>query len=262
MEVLDSIVVARRSVRYPTGVRPLSACAAFLALAAAAACGGGGGAGAAGAGAGAASGGSTGPRQPSDPATAHTSFAEEDRVVPGYGKADLSRALIDERAAEATAERAISELAAKDPSTPADDDRLRIVAADLAVRRRFIASLEACEATGDRCPPRLDDPPWTYDVGAEPPPPPPLDAELRFDLTSWRKVAAELHGRACACRTVACLDSLGVAIDRLDGRPMPQVQDDDAATLSITRARECLARLRGRGAPARAPSPSIAAPAE
>ena len=73
-------------------------------------------------------------------------------------------------------------------------------------------------------------------------------------------VAAELHGRACACRTVACLDSLGVAIDRLEARPMPQVQDDDAATLSITRARECLARLRGRGAPA--PAPARAPPAE
>jgi hypothetical protein len=226
-------------------VRPLSACSAFLALAAA--CGGGGGAGGGTAGAG---GGATGPRQP-EPATAHTSFAEEDRVVPAYGKADLSRALIDERAAEATAERVITELATKDPSTPADDDRLRTAAADLAVRRRFIASLEVCEATG-LCPPRLDDPPWTYDVGAEPPPAPPLDAEPRFDLASWRKVTAELHGRACACRTLACLDSLGVAIDRLEVRPMPQVQDDDAATLSITRARECLSRLRGRGAPTRA----------
>jgi hypothetical protein len=35
------------------------------------------------------------------------------------------------------------------------------------------------------------------------------------------------------------------AIDRLETRPMPDVQEDDTALLSIVRARECLYRLRG-----------------
>jgi hypothetical protein len=210
-------------------VRPLPACAAFLALACA--CGGGGA--------------GPGPRAPEEPAR-HTDFAEEDRYVPAYGKPELSRALIAERGAEATAEQAVAALEAKDPRGPGDDDRLRVALGDLAVRRRFIATLEACEASGRWCPPRLDDPPWAYDPDPDRPADPPLEATLRFDLASWQKVAAELHGRACACRTLACVDSVGIAIDRLEGRPMPEVQSDDAAALSITRARECLFRLRGR----------------
>ena len=213
---------------------------AFLVLAPVPACGGGGG-----------GGGTPGPRMPAEPAV-HTTFAEEDRDAPAYGKPDLSRALIAERGAEATAERAVAELEAKDPRTAADDDRLRVAAADLAVRRRFLASLEACEASGRWCPPRLDDPPWAYDPDPDAPRDPPLEATLRFDLASWQQVAAELHGRACACRTLACVDSVGVAIDQLEGRPMPEVRGDAAATLSITRARECLFRLRGRAGQARA----------
>jgi len=69
---------------------------------------------------------------------------------------------------------------------------------------------------------------------------------LRFDLESWRNVAAELHGRACVCRTVGCLDSMETAIARLEVRPMPDVQQDDLATHDVTKARECLMRLRGR----------------
>jgi hypothetical protein len=42
------------------------------------------------------------------------------------------------------------------------------------------------------------------------------------------------------------------AIDRLEKRPMPDVQADDDATLSITRARDCLYRLRGLRATPRA----------
>lgn len=219
-------------------MRPLSACFAFLALTSA--CSGGGG------------GGSSGPRMPDEPVK-HTDFAEEDRYAPTYGKPDLSRALIGERGAEATAERVVAELEAKDPRAAADDDLLRVAAADLAVRRRFIESLEACEASGRWCPPRLDDPPWAYDPDPDVPRAPPLEAALRFDLASWQKVAAELHGRACACRTLACVDSVGVAIDQLERRPMPEVQSDDAATLAITRARECLFRLRGRAARASTP---------
>ena len=47
-------------------------------------------------------------------------------------------------------------------------------------------------------------------------------------------------------RTLACVDSLGVAIDELEPRPMPEVQGDEAATASLTRARGCLFRLRGK----------------
>jgi hypothetical protein len=167
-------------------------------------------------------------------------LAEEDELKPTYSKADLEKALIDERGAEATGERQVDELEAKGA-----DDQLRIAQADLAVRRRFIATLEACQEIGHSCPPRLDDPPWKYDVGV-PTSRPTLDAPLRFELADWQKLAAELHGRACACRTQLCVDSLGVAIDELEQRPMMDVRGDETASASITRARECLFRLRGK----------------
>ncbi|HEY0482350.1 MAG TPA: hypothetical protein VGD37_32740 [Kofleriaceae bacterium] len=186
---------------------------------------------------------------PVDPGEApHSALADEDSYKPGYGKAELQKALIADRAAEATLERRVAELEARDPDPrdAAAGDQLRVAAADLAVRRRFIATLEACESAGRWCPPRLDDPAWAFDPDADPPADPPLTATLRFDLESWRAIAAELHGRACACRTLACLDSVGVAIDQLERRPMPEVQSDDAAVTAVTRARECLFRLRGR----------------
>ena len=186
-----------------------------------------------------------------DPASTQTpgEFAEEDRFEPAYPKAELSRALQRERGAEATAERVLADLEAKD----APYDQVRVATADLEVRRRFIAALETCERDGRDCPPRLDDPPWAYDPDPPKPVGPPVTADLRFDRESWRKLAAELHGRACACRTIACVDSLGVAIDDLEPRPMPDVQSDDDASLSITRARACLFRLRGKQHRARAP---------
>lgn len=217
---------------------------AFLSVIALGACGGGG---------------TPPPRTPAESVEVpHSQLADDDAFRPTYGTAELSKALIAERGAEATGERLVAELEARD-SSPATDDELGVARADLAVRRRFIAALEACEATGEHCPPRLDDPAWAYDPDPDGPlPPPKLDAKLRFDLEDWRLIASELHGRACACRTIACVDSLGVAIDALETRPMPEVQSDDAATLSITRARECLFWLRGkalarRGPDARAP---------
>jgi hypothetical protein len=172
------------------------------------------------------------------------------RPSPRYGKAELQKALIAERAAEATVERRVADLEARqsDAASPALDDQLRVALADLAVRRRFITTLEVCEATARRCPPRLDDPPWAYDPDPDRPGDPPLAAPIRFDLESWRTIAAELNGRACACRTIACVDSVGVAIDELEPRPMPAVQGDDQAATEITRARECLFRLRGKSA--------------
>jgi hypothetical protein len=182
-----------------------------------------------------------GPSEPGD--SSHSELADEDLYKPAYGKAELERALIAERGAEASGERLVAEL----ETSAASDDRLRVASADLQVRRRFIASLEACEASGHTCPPRLDDPPWAFDPdpdgGAVAPR---IDAPLRFDLASWQKIAAELHGRACACRTVACVDSMGVAIDQLEHKPMPDVEGDEVASQSITRARECLFRLRGK----------------
>ena len=175
-------------------------------------------------------------------------LAEEDRFVPSYSKAELQRALIAERGAEASGERNVRDLEALVASgaTMAGSDRLRVALSDLAVRRRFIASLEACESQGQWCPPRLDDPPWMFDPDPDAGGTPPLEAPLRFDLESWRVIAAELHGRACACRTLGCIDSIDVAIEVLEKRPMPAVQGDDAATLLVMRARECLFRLRGK----------------
>jgi hypothetical protein len=183
------------------------------------------------------SGGSAKPSSVQD-ITYHSQLAADEEPAPLYGKAELERALTAERAAEASAERAVVEAEA------GDADALRVAIEDLAVRRRFIAVLELCEANARMCPPRLDDPPWHYAVDADTDPT--LDVPLRFDEASWRTVAAELHGRACACRTLDCIDSMETAIARLEVRPMPEVQSDDLATIEITRGRECLMRLRGR----------------
>ncbi|CAN5916390.1 hypothetical protein BH11MYX3_BH11MYX3_16330 [soil metagenome] len=192
------------------------------------------------------------------PDTPHGELAGDDLYVPTYGKSELQKALIAERGAEATSERVVAELEARaidGASNGPDDDRLRVARADLEVRRRFIRSLEACESSSQACPPRLDDPTWSYDPDPDVVVAPKVDAELRFDLKSWQKLSAEMFGRACACRTIACVDSVGVAIDQLEKRPTPEVQGDEAASLSITRARECLFRLRGKQATPGGPPP-------
>jgi hypothetical protein len=182
------------------------------------------------------SGGSAKPASVQD-ITYHTQLAADEEPPPPYGKAELGKALIAERAAEARNEREVTDAEAGDP------DALRVAVANLAVRRRFIHVLELCEANARMCPPRLDEPAWHYAVDADTDPK--LDVPLRFDLDSWKKVAAELHGRACGCRTLDCIDSMETAIARLEVRPMPDVQADDDATAEVTRARECLMRLRG-----------------
>ncbi len=182
------------------------------------------------------------PAMPDQGDTTVAVLADENNFRPAYPKADIEKTLISERGKEASQERAVTELEARglDPS----DDQMRVAQADLAVRRRFIASLEACQETGRSCPPRLDEPAWTFDMDGTANPP--LDTQLRFDLASWQKVTAELHGRACACRTLACVDSVGVAIDQVETRPMVEVQGDETASQSLTWARECLYRLRGK----------------
>jgi hypothetical protein len=167
--------------------------------------------------------------------------AGDDEPAPPYDKAELERALIAERAAEARAGGEVRELGASGDTLGA-----HVARTDLAIRRRFLALLELCEAGGRGCPPRLDDPAWRYALDADVDPT--LDVPLRFDLDSWRAVTGELHGRACACRTQVCIDSIEVAIARLEARPRPEVQADEVAIESITRARTCLARLAGRRA--------------
>lgn len=166
-------------------------------------------------------------------------MAPDEEAPPPYDKAAIGKALSTERAAELRGERAVAEA-----ETGGDADRLRTALADLEVRRRFIHILELCEARDKMCPPRLDEPPWPYAVDSDEDPK--LDVPLRFDLASWQKVAAELHGRACACRTEACLDSMEATIKRLETRPVDDVQADETANVEITRARECMFRLRGR----------------
>jgi hypothetical protein len=170
----------------------------------------------------------------------HAQLATDDDSAPPYGRDELDRALASERAAVTRAKQVV----AADEADPQPSDRLPGELADLAVRRRFVAGLETCSNEGRSCPPRLDEPAWSYDPGGTADPK--LDSALRFDRADWERIAEELHGRACACRTASCVDSMFVAIDVLENRPMPDVVADDAASQWITRARECLARLGGQ----------------
>jgi hypothetical protein len=172
------------------------------------------------------------------PEASHSELAADDDPKPTYGKAELEKALIAERGAEASNERRVA-----DAERTGDDDALRVAIADLAVRRRFIATLETCQAANRLCPPRLDDPP------------PNLETPMRFDLVDWQKMTAELHGHACACRTQACLDTLDDSLNQLETRPIEDVRADEQATAELTRARECLFRLRGKTVAKVAPPP-------
>ena len=153
-------------------------------------------------------------------------LSDDDEPPPKYHRSDLEDVLEAERAKVAAM---------------SDEDRDNIL-----VRKRFIETLELCKATGTSCPPRIDEPAWTFEADSDTDPK--LENPLRFDVDGWRKVSTELHGRACACRTIGCIDTLEVAIQRLEVRPMPDVQSDDFAAIEIVRARDCLARLRGRHA--------------
>lgn len=164
-----------------------------------------------------------------EPYAPHSQLAGDDDPKPAYDKAQLEKALIAERGAEATNERRVA-----DAEQKGDDEALRIATADLAVRRRFIASLETCQTSQRLCPPRLDDPPAQ------------LESQLRFDLADWQKLTVELHGRACACRTQACVDAMDDQLNELEQKPMEDVRGDEQATVELTRARECLFHLRGK----------------
>jgi hypothetical protein len=174
--------------------------------------------------------------------TVHTEMAADDEPPPPYERAELAKALAAEREELARADEQVRDVEGK----VTEEGHLGVVLANAAVRRRFVRMLELCDTTKRMCPPRLDERPWSYAVDSDTDPP--LDTLMRFDLESWRKVAAELHGRACTCRTIDCIDSAEAAIARLEVRPMPDVQADEEASTSITRARDCLMRLRGRKA--------------
>ena len=172
-------------------------------------------------------------------------FADDDVTTPDYGDAGLQRTLSGEYVAAAASERHVTELETAG-ADDASDERLRTARRDLAVRRRFIAALESCRASRRACPPQLDEQPFVFDPDARPAVPPLLTAPLRFDVDAWRQVARELHDRACACRTGACVDGISAAIEQLEHRPSPEVAGDEQASGAITHARECLLVLRGR----------------
>jgi hypothetical protein len=176
------------------------------------------------------------PRETPQP---HATFTPDDEPAPPYDRDAVGKALVTERAAATRQEREVL-----DAEVWGDPDRLIAARADLAVRRRFIATLELCESEGRRCPPRLDDPPWPYAVDSEEDPK--LDVPLRFDPISWHNVTAELHGRACACRTLACIESMDATLERLETRPVEDVRSDEVAAAELTGARDCLMRLRGK----------------
>lgn len=171
----------------------------------------------------------------------HEGFlADDDGASPRYSRADLDKAIAGEHAALDAADAQLATLAAD--ARP--DDAAAALLADRGVRARFVTWLEACRDGGKSCPPRLDERPFTYDLASDKDPK--LDVPLRFDLADWRLMTAELHERACACRTLTCVDALDAVANALEARPMPQVTADDAAIASLTRARMCLMRLRGR----------------
>src|SRR5262245_13398422 len=76
-----------------------------------------------------------------DTFTVHTALATDDDYKPTYEKAELQRVLSSERSAVAAAESRAGDL----DSETGDPQQLQLVRQDLAVRRRFVASLEACE---------------------------------------------------------------------------------------------------------------------
>jgi hypothetical protein len=174
--------------------------------------------------------------------------AEAVEVRPSYGRAEMERVLGEERRALADGSAAIEALAAQRGKAV----ELAVAIADQGVRQRYVLALESCRDHGAWCPPALGLS-WTlHDESADVPVS--LDAELRFDLASWRKLAAELWARGCDCRTMRCVDAMTHTIDVLEARPTLEVQGDHEASVAVTGARTCLWRLRGK-AGRRGPAP-------
>ncbi len=164
---------------------------------------------------------------------------ESTEVQPTYSRQDMERILADERAAATAAAATLTSL--MDQRGKSIEISLRL--ADLGVQQRYIEALESCRARSVWCPPKVG---LTWTIRElEQDVPVSLDAELRFDLDSWRTLAAELWARGCDCRSMECVDAMTQSIDSLEGKPTLEVQGDHQASTAITGARTCLWRLRG-----------------
>lgn len=165
---------------------------------------------------------------------------EATEVAPSYGRAELERAIGEERRAQADGKAAIEALQTQRGKSL----ELATALADQGVRERYLEALETCRDHRMWCPPKLGLS-WTFhDDAADVPVS--LEAELRFDLQSWRKLAAELWARGCDCRTMRCVDAMTHTVDVLESRPLADVQGDHEASTAVTGARTCLWRLRGK----------------
>jgi hypothetical protein len=163
---------------------------------------------------------------------------ESTEVRPNYGRQEMDRVLTEERQSYATAATSLASL--QEQRGKAVEISLR--QADLGVQQRYIEVLESCRSRGVWCPPRLA---MTWTIREDVDVPVALDAEQRFDLTSWRKLTQELWARGCDCRSMACVDAMTQTIDVLEPRPTPEVQGDHESSAALTAARTCLWRLRG-----------------
>jgi hypothetical protein len=165
---------------------------------------------------------------------------ESTEVQPTYSRQEMDRVLAEERQAHTAAASALATL--MEQRGRSGEIALRL--ADVGVQQRYIDALQSCRDHGVWCPPKLGGLTWTIRE-LEQEVPVSLDAELRFDVTSWRKVAAELWARGCDCRSMTCVDAMTQSIDALEQKPTVEVQGDHEASTALTGARTCLWRLRG-----------------
>lgn len=164
---------------------------------------------------------------------------ESTEVQPTYGRQEMERVLVEERQAHTTAAAVLASLMEQRGKSV----EIALKLADLQVQERYLESLEACRARGVWCPPKLG---MAWTIREDQDVPVSLDAEARFDLASWRKLAAELWARGCDCRSMTCVDAMTQTIDALEAQPTPEVQGDHEAAAAVTGARTCLWRLRGK----------------
>lgn len=164
---------------------------------------------------------------------------ESTEVQPTYGRQEMERVLVEERQAHAAAAAVLASLMEQRGKSV----EISLKLADLGVQERYLEALESCRARGVWCPPRLG---MAWTIREDQDVPVSLDAEVRFDLASWRALTAELWARGCDCRSMACVDAMTQTIDALELQPTPEVRGDHEASAALTGARTCLWRLRGK----------------
>lgn len=174
------------------------------------------------------------------PARAEPVDPESTEVQASYGRQELEHVLAEERRAQADGAAALEALQQQRGKAV----EIALALADQGVRQRFLDSLESCRDRGVWCPPKLGHT-WTLRDG-DLDVPVTLDAEQRFDVESWRKLARELWSRSCDCRSMRCVDAMTRTVDTLELRPTAEVQGDHDASVALTGARTCLWRLRGK----------------